>query len=56
MSDERFINRTTFEDGREVTSHYDKKTGLIFETVGPQRGSLLDDPLFQELLRDADLT
>ena len=41
--DDRFITRTTFEDSYEVTSYYDKKTGLITETWMPSPGPFLDD-------------
>lgn len=37
MNDDRFITRTTFEDGDEVTSHYQKSSGLIFETRVPRQ-------------------
>lgn len=43
MSDDRFITRTTFEDGHEVASHYDKRSGLIFETRVPSLHVSLDE-------------
>lgn len=44
MSDEdRFITRTTFEDGDEVTSYYDKRSGIIFETRVPSQHVSLNE-------------
>lgn len=42
MSGDHFIKRTTFEDGYEVTSYYDKRSGLITETRKPSPGPFLD--------------
>lgn len=52
MSDDRYITSVRYEDGVEVTSRYDKQTGLIFSTsVLPHPRPSLDE-LIEQVLDD----